>query len=120
MRMTNILIRLKHIVQDPIFERVAVCLFSLPFAALGIWGIKALSPPEGWWWMGILFLIAVATYGSFLFYAACFGSKLLFERATRYIHDGGDEMTIVFVALIGIVAIPITLLFGWLRCRYNK
>jgi hypothetical protein len=111
--------RVQGIVEDPLFWRVAVCLFGLPFAYLGVSGVVALSPPEGWWWLGVVLLAALGLYGGFLVYAACFGSKGLFERATRYIHEGGDLLGLLFVLVVGLLAIPITVLLRWLRPRVS-
>jgi hypothetical protein len=111
--------KVRGILQDPLFWRVAVCLFGLPFAYVGIAGAVALSPPEGWWWLAVLVLAALGTYGGFLIYAACLGSKGLFERATSYIHEGGDLLGLLFIVVVGLLAIPITILLRWLRPRVS-
>jgi len=111
--------RLQGIVQDPLFWRVAVCVFALPFVYLGIAGAIALSPPEGWWWFGVLLFCALGAYGAFLVYASCFGSRALFDRATNFVSEGGDLIGILFVIVVGLVAIPITVLLRWVRPRQN-
>lgn len=111
----GILGRLQRLVEDSLFWRVTVCLFGLPFAVVGVAGVIALSPPEGWWWLSVLLLVALAIYGVFLVYAACLGSDDLFERATRYVHEGGDVLGLVFVMVVGLLAVPITVLLRWFR-----
>jgi hypothetical protein len=109
--------KLQAVVQDPLFWRVAVCVFALPFVYIAVNGVIALSPPEGWWWLGVLLLGLLGFYGGFLIYAACFGSDRLLERATRFIHEGGDLIGLLFVVAVALVAIPVTVL---LRLAFRR
>ena len=105
----------RRIVEDALFWRVAVCLWGLPFVYIGAAGVIGLSPPEGWWWAGVLLLAVLGVYGGFLVYAACFGSEALLGRATRYIHEGGDLIGLLFALVVALLAIPITALLLWFR-----
>jgi len=109
--------RLKEVVQDPLFWRVTVCFIGLPFIYLGVAGVIELSPPEGWWWLGVALLGALGLYGAFLVYAACLGGDRLFERAIAFIHEGGDLIALVFIVLVGLIAIPVTMLLRLVHPR---
>jgi hypothetical protein len=113
----SVLRKLQDILLDPLFWRVAMVVFGLPFVYIGVAGVVALSPPEGWWWLGVLLLGALGVYGGFLVYAACFGSPALVNRATDFVSDGGDLVGLLFVIVVGLVAIPVTLLLRWVRGR---
>ena len=65
----------------------------------------------------MLALAALAVYGVFLVYAACFGSDSLFECATGYVHEGGELLGLALVLVVGLLAIPITALLRWLLAR---
>jgi|GEM_PF-3944251 len=39
------------------------------------------------------------------------------NRATDFVSDGGDLVGILVVILVGLVAIPVTLLLRWVRGR---
>ena len=110
----NLFKKLWQVIEDPIFLRVAICVFALPFTLLGYWGVWSLWQPSGWEWLGFALLAVVGTWGVFVMYISCFGSKERFERVSRFVDVDADILGLVFVLLVGAIAIPITILIRWI------
>ena len=113
--MRAILAYFKEVFADPIFLRICVAYWGIPFGALGFLALVQWQPTELWEWVGLALTTAIGVYGLFLIYAACFGSDLLFDRATNYVGDGADILGLFLGIAVAIVAIPTTILLRAFR-----
>ena len=116
--MKRLLTYLRRLLDDVLFQRVCTVLFTAPLVMLGgfllaVWG------PSGWEWLLWILLLFLAVYLGLILYAALFLSDAKFERAASHLEMGGEPVALVFVAVIGVVAVPITILIRKLRSRSN-
>jgi hypothetical protein len=105
----RLLAYLKALVADPLFVRVCMALWGMPFVALGV-GVAVQWHPDGLWqWLGFACVQLVGVYGVYLLYTAFLGSRARLEKATDLLADGGDIVGAVFALAVAAAAIPITI-----------
>ena len=100
---------LKALIGDPLFVRVCMALWGMPFIALGIAVAVHWRPDGPWEWLGFVCVQLVGAYGAYLLYTAFLGSQARLEKATDLLADGGDIVGAVFALAVAAVAIPITI-----------
>jgi hypothetical protein len=106
--MKRLLAHLRRLMRDVLFLRVCVAIYGIPIAALGVAGVWNL--PRGtlieWLLLGLVFLLSA--WGLFMTYAAFFGSLNNLSRAAEGASEGGEIVGLVFLALVVLVALPVT------------
>jgi len=95
-------------------------LFGAPFAVLACYAVIRWHPSEPIEWFGILLLIALGLYGGWLVYASIFGTDAGFEKAIRYIDDGGEILGIFLILAVALVAVPVTILIRRVKGHVQK
>ena len=115
--MKQMLAFLRSMLSDPLFHRVCVAVFSIPFAALGLYVALLWHPADMPEWLGFALILSVGSWGLFLFYAATIGSDTFFNRASRFAETDADILGALFVVVVGLIALPITLLLRKVKGR---
>jgi putative Mn2+ efflux pump MntP len=98
---------LRELLQDPLFMRVCMFLWGLPFVGISVYALASWHPVETYEWFGAALLCALGLLGFYLLGIATMGSKARLEKSTDFIHDGGDILGLVLVVAIALVAIPV-------------
>ena len=101
---------LKSLFADPLFVRVCMAIWAIPFLTLGV--IAALEwRPEGVLeTLGFACVELIGVLGAYLLYTAFLGSQDRLEKAADFMADGGDIVGAVFTLAVAILAVPITLM----------
>ena len=94
--------------KDPLFMRVCMFLWGLPFALLGPYGAVILRPAASFEWFGFAMLAALGSLGLYLLGVAAFGSDARVHKTTDFMHEGGELLGIVFAIAVILVAVPLT------------
>ena len=92
-------------------------MFAIPFAALGLYVALLWHPADMLEWLGLALILSVGNWGMFLLYAATIGSDTLFNRASRFAETDADILGALFVIVVGVIALPITLLLRKVKGR---
>ena len=95
--------------RDPLFHRVCVATFGIPFIMLGILASFSWHPESLLEWTGFVLILLIGVWGVFLFYAATLGNTALFNRASAFAETDAEILSILFVIAVIVIAFPITL-----------
>ena len=98
---------LKSASDDPLFTRVVMGIWALPFIALSVF--IALHVPElcqDDYWI-LVFPLAIGALGVFLMYTAVLADDKTVEKRTEFVHDGADLIGVLLIVAVIILAIPI-------------
>lgn len=93
-------------IEDFLFLRIVFVLYSIPFyliASLPIYEFNSFAETPALFILPLVFLLTA----TFLVYVGLFSKDKLVEKYSDAISDGGELIGVIFVLLIGIVAIPI-------------
>jgi hypothetical protein len=116
--MKRVLAYLRRLLRDLLFQRVFVALFTLPFALVGT--LLAVNwRPSGWEWIFWLLFAAMGVYGAIMFFTAIFASDSSFKRVSKYLDDGMEPAAVLLIAIVMILAVPITVILRKLLRRPN-
>jgi hypothetical protein len=97
---------------DMVFFRVCFFLLGALLLLLLSWGIVR-SPPQEWWaWLLVALFLAC---GGALIALSTLASDSRVDRAVDFLGDGGDVFVVAFLLLLGLLAIPLTLLIRSVR-----
>ncbi len=96
----------KAMTEDPLFWRVVMFLWGLPFVGIFVLALMHLDEFCGSYWL-LVFPAAFAALGGWLVYSAIFADKRALEKRLDFLADGGDILGIVFIIAVAILAIPI-------------
>lgn len=113
--MKTVLAYFRALFCDLLYWRVCVALFGLPFAGFACYAVAYWRPTEPIEWFGMVLVVAFGTYGAWLVYVSTLGTDENFERATRYIDDGGELLGLVLIVAVAVVAIPVTIVIRSIR-----
>jgi len=113
--MTRLRDYLRAVMHDPHYPRVCVALFALAWLAAGgvifLYSMPATNALE---WFALLFPLALMACGGFFLYVAL-GSERTFERVMPHLNEGGDLPGLILLALIVLVAVPVTMAVRGIR-----
>ncbi len=111
---TGLIEYLKSAFGDPLFTRIVIGIWGLPFLAILVFSafhFGELSPDH---WL-IAFPIAVGALGMFLLYTAILADDKTVEKRTEFLSEGGELLGVFLVIVVVILAIPIWELLKLLR-----
>jgi putative effector of murein hydrolase len=104
---------LKAASEDPLFARIVMGIWGLPFMAIFFYGVLHFDEicPD---WL-IVFPVAMGAFGAFLFYTAILSDDEAVEKRTDFVGEGGELIGAILVIAVVILAIPIWELMKLLR-----
>lgn len=102
---------------DLLYWRVCVALWGLPFVGLACFALAYWRPTETLEWFGLVLLVAGGIYGAWLVYMSLLGNDENFDRATRYLEDGGELFALVLIVSVAVLAIPLTIIARSIKRR---
>ena len=117
--MKTIVGHIKVLVADPLFLRVCVFIWGVPFGTFGLYFAFQVEPAEAIEWFGFALLLLVAVFGLYLMTTAALGSIEAIVRAAGFTSDGGDIIGLLFLVAVLLVALPLTALLRALFVRRN-
>ena len=111
---------IRKLVADPIFFRVCMFIWGIPFASLA--GVVVISwrPDDIYEWTGLGLVFALGCGGVFLMYLAAFGSKRAIDKASNAMNEGGDIVGAIFGLAVFLIALPITALIRAMRSSFSE
>ena len=110
----------KNLILDPIFFRVCMLLWGMPFVALLGFAGFSWRPVDAYEWFGFGLVITLGLGGLFLIYIALFGSKKAIDKASNYMNEGGDIIGVIFALGVFLIALPVTAFIRGLRAPPSK
>ena len=118
--MKNCLSYIKDLIADPIFFRVCMLIWGLPFAGVAVFAVISWRPVDAYEWFGLGLVFALGCGGALLIYLALFGSNKAIDKASNYMNEGGDIIGAIFALVVFLFALPITALIRALRASPNE
>ena len=115
--MKRSLASLSSMLRDPLFHRVCVATFGIPFIMLSICVSFVWHPGSILEWVGFSLILLVGAWGAFLFYAAVLGNTAVFNRASAFVETDADVLGALFVIAVIVIALPITLTIRKMTAR---
>jgi hypothetical protein len=97
----------RRLFADPVFFRICMFLWGVPFLLLGCYAMFSWRPVETYEWFGVALLFAIACGGALLIFVSTRGSNEAVEKASNYMHEGGDVFGAILALLVCLVAVPI-------------
>ena len=88
---------LQSLMTDPLFLRVCMVLWGLPFVALGTFAGIEWKPETVWEMMGFALVVLIGLYGAYLLYTATFGNRRQVAQSADLLSDGGDLLGVIFL-----------------------
>ena len=111
---------IRGLIADPIFVRVCMFLWGIPFLTVGGIGLASWRPLDVYEWIGLALLSAVGCGGAFLIYVAVRGSEKSVDKATHLMSEGGEIVGVLFALAVFLVALPITVFLRALTAPPNE
>ncbi|HEY6084801.1 MAG TPA: hypothetical protein VIU63_05360, partial [Nitrospira sp.] len=96
---------------DPIFLRVGMFLWGMPFLTAGGISLAYWRPAEAYEWIGLALLSVIGCGGAFLMYVAVRGTKHSVDKAADFMSEGSDFVGVLFALTVFLLALPITACF---------
>ena len=91
---------------DPLFLRVVMVLWAIPFLGGAFYVGPDLSEIEPDYWL-LVFPIGFGLLGLWLLYTAVRADDSTVDKRTEYLSEGNQLIGLVFVVVVLILAIPI-------------
>jgi drug/metabolite transporter (DMT)-like permease len=116
----SLLAYVRDLIADPLFFRICMFLWGLPFAALSACALFSWRPSEPLEWLGILLVLALGIFGLVLMFVSVFGSEHSVDKTASAMADGGEIAGLVLAVVAALFALPITILLRALKRRSRK
>ena len=110
---------LRVLVDDSLFIRVVMFLWGVPFAVLGVAILSTWEPSAGWGWLAAVMVVGIALIGLSLLAIAMFGSEETVGKVAASM-DGADVLAAIAIILVGVIAIPVTILLRSFRRQQKR
>jgi putative effector of murein hydrolase len=106
---------LKSASDDPLFTRIVLAIWAVPFIAVSVYSafhLADISPAD--YWLVVIPFVA-GTLGAFLLYTAILADNETVERRADLIGGGGEIIAFFAIIAVIILAVPIYELLKLLR-----
>ena len=97
---------LKSAIDDPLFLRVVMVLWGIPFLAIALYAVANVGQIESDDWI-LIFPAASGLFGFWLLFTALTASDETVDKRTDWLGDGADLIGLLFILVVLVVAIPI-------------